>query len=147
MADALRDARLLGELSNLTFISENLIDAYTKVGQTEDAQELLAETMSNAQPGYEAELLRLKGNLCLAQSVLDPVEAETRFRRSIEVSQQQEAKFFELRATICMARLLASQKRRDEARSMLADIYNWFTEGFDTADLKDAKALLDELNV
>ena len=57
-----------------------------------------------------------------------------------------QAKAWELRATTSLARLLASQGRRDEARTMLADIYNWFTEGFDTADLKDAKALLDELN-
>jgi predicted ATPase/class 3 adenylate cyclase len=146
MAEALCEYRRLGALSNLTNISVTLIDAYTKVGQTEEAQELLAEAVSNAQPWDEAELLRLKGKLCLAQPVPDPREAETCFRRSIEVSQQQEAKFFELRATICLARLLASEQRRNEARTMLVEIYNWFTEGFDTADLKDAKALLDELS-
>jgi len=58
----------------------------------------------------------------------------------------QEAKWWDLRATTSLARLLTKQGRRDEARTMLTDIYNWFTEGFDTADLKDAKALLDELN-
>jgi class 3 adenylate cyclase/tetratricopeptide (TPR) repeat protein len=146
MADAVREYRLLGALNNLTIISMPLIGAYTKVGQPENAQELLTEAMSNAEPWNEAELLKLQGNLCLAQPVPDPAEAETCFRRSIQVSQQQEAKFFELRTTICLTRLLASQKRRDEARSMLAEIYNWFTEGFDTTDLKDAKALLDELS-
>ncbi|MBV8360814.1 MAG: tetratricopeptide repeat protein [Deltaproteobacteria bacterium] len=145
MAEAVREYRRLGALSSLTIISEPLIDAYTKVGQTEDAQELLAEAMINVQPWNEAELLRLKGNLCLAQPVPDQREAESCFRRSIEVSRQQEAKFFELRATICLARLLDSQDRREEAHAMLTDIYNWFTEGFDTADLKDAKALLEEL--
>jgi tetratricopeptide (TPR) repeat protein len=145
-AEAVREDRRLGALSNLTFISAPLIDAYTKVGQTAEAQELLAEAMSNAQPWDEAELFRLKGNLCLAQPVPDSREAETCFRRSIEVSQQQEAKFFELHATICLARLLASQDRREEARAMLTDIYNWFTEGFDTIDMKEAKTLLNQLS-
>jgi class 3 adenylate cyclase/tetratricopeptide (TPR) repeat protein len=146
MAEALPEERRLGALSNLTNISEPLIDAYTKVGQTANAQELLAEAVSNGQPCYEAELLRLKGNLCLAQPMPDRREAEACFRRSIEVSQQQEAKFFELRATICLARLLASQNCRAEARAMLTDIYNWFTEGFDTIDMKEAKALLNQLS-
>jgi class 3 adenylate cyclase/predicted ATPase len=74
------------------------------------------------------------------------VEAQTCFERAIEVARKQSAKSFELRATFSLARLLASQGRRDEARTMLADIYGWFTEGFDTADLKDAKALLAELS-
>jgi predicted ATPase len=62
------------------------------------------------------------------------------------VAQRQQAKSRELRATLSLARLLIKQNRHDEARTMLAEIYNWFTEGFDTADLKDAKGLLDELN-
>jgi tetratricopeptide (TPR) repeat protein len=122
MAEALREDRRLGALSNLTIISFLLIDAYTKVGQTEKANELLAEGESNAQPVMEAELLRLKGNLLLAQPVPNQQDAETCFRRSIDVSQQQETKFFELRATICLARLLANQGRREEARTMLAKI-------------------------
>jgi predicted ATPase len=71
-------------------------------------------------------------------------EAQSCFRRAIEIARKQSAESWELRATISLARLLAKQGRRDEARAMLAEIYNWFTEGFDTADLKDAKALLDE---
>jgi predicted ATPase len=67
------------------------------------------------------------------------------FRSAIEVARRQSAKSMELRATTSLARLLAKQGRHDEAGSMLRGIYNWFTEGFDTADLKDAKALLDEL--
>ncbi|MGA7760276.1 MAG: hypothetical protein WCA59_00930 [Candidatus Binataceae bacterium] len=66
-------------------------------------------------------------------------------RQAIEIARRQESRWWELRATISLARLLANQGRRDQARTMLADIYGWFTEGFDTADLKDAKALLDEL--
>jgi predicted ATPase len=72
--------------------------------------------------------------------------AEQDFREAIEVAQRMSAKSWELRATTSLARLLRDTGRRDEARAMLADIYNWFTEGFDTPDLMDAKALLDELN-
>ena len=72
--------------------------------------------------------------------------AETDFRDGIALAQKMQAKTWELRATTSLARLLCDNRRREEARAMLADIYNWFTEGFDTADLKDAKALLDELN-
>jgi hypothetical protein len=122
-----------------------LIDAYTKVGRTAEALELAAEESSNVQPWDQAEALRLGGNLLLAQPVPDQHEAETCFRQSIEISRQQEAKFFELRANICLARLLAKQGRRAEARTMLADIYDWFIEGFGTADMKEEKALLDKL--
>ena len=75
-----------------------------------------------------------------------PNHLKADFRDAIELAQKMGAKMWELRATISFARLLANQGRRDEARSMLAEIYNWFTEGFDTADLKEAKALLDELS-
>ncbi len=73
-------------------------------------------------------------------------EGEGYLRAAIDVARGQEAKWWELRATTDLARLLGSQGRRDEARAMLAEIYGWFTEGFDTRDLKDAKALLDELS-
>jgi len=83
--------------------------------------------------------------LLLRQDDSNTAEAQSSFERAIEIARKQSAKSPELRATTSLARLLASQGRRDEARAMLAEIYNWFTEGFDTADLKDAKALLDEL--
>ena len=72
-------------------------------------------------------------------------EAAQCFREAIDVARRQSAKSWELRATTSLARLLDKQGKRHEARAMLAEIYNWFTEGFDTADLKDAKALLEEL--
>jgi predicted ATPase len=75
----------------------------------------------------------------------DIAGAQNCFQHAIDTARTQSARTFELRATTSLARLLAKQNRRDEARSMLAEIYGWFTEGFDTADLKDAKALLDEL--
>ena len=74
-----------------------------------------------------------------------PQLAEADFREAIALAQKMKAKSWELRATMSLARLLAKQDQRDEARTMLADIYSWFTEGFDTADLKDAKSLLEEL--
>ena len=74
-----------------------------------------------------------------------PDEAENSFRYAIEIARTQSARMWGLRATMSLARLLRDTDRRDEARAMLAPIYGWFTEGFDTADLKDAKALLDEL--
>jgi adenylate cyclase len=74
------------------------------------------------------------------------VEAEGCFRSAIEVARRQAGKSLELRATTSLARLVAKQGRRDEARAMLGEIYGWFTEGFDTADLKDAKGLFDELS-
>jgi len=95
---------------------------------------------------YEARLLRLKGELLLALDSANAAAAERCLRDAIEASSQQGTKSFQLRATTSLARLLAKQGNREEARAMLAQIYHWFTEGFNTADLKDAKALLDELN-
>jgi predicted ATPase len=76
----------------------------------------------------------------------DNAEVEVSFRAAVDTARKQLARFPELRATVSLARLLRDTGRRDEARTMLSEIYNWFTEGFDTADLKDAKALLDELS-
>jgi predicted ATPase len=83
--------------------------------------------------------------LNLVRSPKSLAEAEARFRTLKTVASERHAKSYELRATITVARMLAEQGKRDEARTMLAEIYGWFTEGFDTPDLKDAKALLDEL--
>jgi predicted ATPase len=93
---------------------------------------------------YEADLHRLKGELLLTAGA-PMTDVEYCFRNAITIAQRQQAKSWELRATLSLTRLLMKQGRRDEARAVLAGIYNWFTEGFDTADLKDAKALLDEL--
>jgi class 3 adenylate cyclase/tetratricopeptide (TPR) repeat protein len=92
---------------------------------------------------YRPETLRIRGVLWLRQGNTGQAEAD--FRDAIALAQSMSAKAWELRATMSLARLLAKQGRRDQARATLAEIYNWFTEGFDTADLKDAKTLLDEL--
>jgi predicted ATPase len=91
-------------------------------------------------------LHKAKGELLLAKTPSDVAGAEECFYTAIEIARRQSARSPELRATTSLARLLAKQGKRDEARAMLSDINGWFTEGFDTADLKDAKALLDELS-
>ncbi len=95
---------------------------------------------------YEAELHRLKGELMLARSASNTAAAEQSFRTAIEISRRQHARSWELRATTSLTRLLAKRRKRAEGHAMLAQIYHWFTEGFDTADLKEAKALLDEMD-
>jgi predicted ATPase len=121
-----------------------------KVGRPQEGLEVVEEGFASvAKTGLQLDipwLHHVKGELLLARNPSDGANAEQCFRAAIETAQRQSARSIELRATTSLARLLAKQNRRDEARAMLADIYGWFTEGFDTADLKDAKALLDELN-
>jgi tetratricopeptide (TPR) repeat protein len=95
----------------------------------------------------DTELHRLRGEAILMRDSSATAEAEKAYRKAIEIAKGQSAKWWELRATTSLARLLRDTNRRDEARKMLSEIYNWFTEGFDTADLKDAKAMLDELSI
>jgi len=127
-----------------------LAEAYAKAGDIGQAHalldEALATTRSRGDRYFEAEILRRKGETLLMRELEDRQAAERCFREAIELARQQAAKSWELRATTSLARLLRNTDRRDEARAMLADIYGWFTEGFDTADLRDAKALLDDLS-
>jgi predicted ATPase len=88
---------------------------------------------------------RLAGEIALKSLVPDPEKAEAHLERALAVAHQQQAKSWELRAAMSMARLWRDQGKRDEARELLAPVYGWFTEGFDTRDLKEAKALLEEL--
>jgi predicted ATPase len=127
-----------------------LAEGYGASERADVGLDTVAEALElSAQSGErwcEAELYRLKGELHLIKDADSWKEAEQCFRTAIAVALEQRAKSLELRAATSLTRLLAKQgKRRDEARAMLAEIYNWFTEGFDTADLRDAKALLDEL--
>src|SRR5208282_5308617 len=126
-----------------------LVEAHLKMKQPAVGLQVLEEVFSRVEPTgervYESELYRLKGELPLVQNAENAAQAEQSFRTAIEIAQAQSAKSWELRATTSLARLLAKQGKRDEAPTMLAEIYNWFTEGFDTADLKDAKALLEML--
>jgi predicted ATPase len=126
-----------------------LAEACASLGRIDEAMTVLNETFPIAeteQHYYEAELHRLRGELLQMRADADLEGAERCFRNAIDIARRQSARSWELRATTSLARLLDRQDRRDEARAMLAEIYNWFTEGFDTADLNDAKALLDELS-
>jgi predicted ATPase len=95
---------------------------------------------------YAAEVYRVKGELLLQQAVPDPQQAEACFHRAIDIARRQQAKSRELRAAMRLSRLWQQQGKHEAARQMLAEIYGWFTEGFDTADLQEAKALLAALS-
>jgi predicted ATPase len=125
----------------------SLAQACGRVGETEEALCLLDEaiglTDKNEERCWEAELHRLKGKLLLVQG--DEAEAESCFERAIAVARRQEAKSWELRAATSLGRLWQAKGRRQEAREMLGACYGWFSEGFDTADLREARALIDAL--
>ena len=127
-----------------------LAEARTRIGRFDAAASALTEALACADEQeeryYESEMHRVKGDLLLKQNRSSSIEALACLKRAVEVASNQSAKSLELRATMSMARLLASQGHHAEARTMLSAIYNWFTEGCDTADLKDAKTLLDELS-
>jgi class 3 adenylate cyclase/tetratricopeptide (TPR) repeat protein len=131
------------------YLCAPLADAYGQVSQFEDGLRMMDEALVNrANTGerfWDAELYRLKGELLRAQSVDNQAEAETCFRQALAVSRSQQAKSLELRAATSLARLWQSQGKRQEAYDLLAPIYGWFTAGFDTTDLQDAKTLLDAL--
>jgi predicted ATPase len=126
-----------------------LAEAHGTRGEPEAGLTVLTEALTLAETTgerwYEPELYRLKGALLLQQSSDNHTEAETCFQHSISIAQSQQAKSLELRAATSLARLWQQQGKRQEAHDLLAPVYEGFTEGFDTADLKDAKALLDEL--
>jgi len=122
-----------------------------RVGRTAEALGMLNKGLEHikrtSEKVHQADMLRLRGELLLMRDGGAAAEAEGCFRMALEVARAREAKWFELRATTSLAKLLAKRDRHDEARAKLAEIYGWFTEGFDTADLKDAKAFLEELSV
>jgi len=117
-------------------------------GQVEEAVTQLDEALKiverTGERFFAAELNRHKGQLLLRQGHTEA--AEELYREALSIAREQEAKLWELRAAVSLARLRSDQDRRAKARDLLAPVYGWFTEGFDTADLKEAKALLDELS-
>ena len=125
-----------------------LAELYGKVGQTEAGLTVLTEVLANVHNTglcyCEAELYRLKGVLLLQHSA-EPQEAEESFQQALVIARHQEAKSLELRAAMSLSRLWQQQGKRDEARELLAPVYGWFTEGFDTVDMQEAKALLEAL--
>jgi len=125
-----------------------LAQGYMKAGRTEEGLATLAGALKmaneNEERWYEAELYRLRGELFVMQG--DKTEAEANYHKAIEVARGQGAKFFELRATVSVCRLWEERGKSAQARQMLEEIYGWFTEGFDTVDLQEARALLEELS-
>jgi predicted ATPase len=126
-----------------------LADVHGTMRQPETGLAVVAEALTHAdktgERWYEPELHRLKGELLLQQALDHQAEAESCFHHALDIARNQQAKSLELRAATSLARLWQQQRKRDEARQVLVAVYNWFTEGFDTVDLKDAKTLLDAL--
>ena len=126
-----------------------LAHAYGAMGQPEAGLTALTEALAlvdaTGERWYEPELYRLKGELLLQCSSDNQADAESCFHHALDIARSQQAKSFELRTATSLAKLWYQQGKRHEAHDLLAPVYNWFTEGFDTADLKDAKALLDAL--
>jgi predicted ATPase len=141
--------QMTGMETGLTTMFCMLADAYLTARKTEEGLQAVAQGLAvvekNKERVFAAELWRLQGEL-LFQAKADSAEVESGYQQAIAIAQQQSAKSWELRATASLARLWQQQGKPADARQMLADIYDWFTEGFDTADLQDAKALLDELH-
>jgi predicted ATPase len=129
-----------------------LASAYANLGKFDSARrcvgEALAAVESTKERWWEAEINRIAGEIVLIDPVAEvakaEAEAEAYFQRALVIALQQQAKSWELRAAMSMARLWRDQGKREEARDLLAPVFGWFTEGFDTLDLKEAKALLDE---
>jgi predicted ATPase len=126
-----------------------LAEASAKVGRLEEGLTRLAEALGvvndTGERRWEAELYRLKGEVLLARATGQDTEAETCFRQALDIARHQQAKSLELRAAMSLSRLWQRQDKRDAARQVFAEAYGWFTEGFDTADLQEAKAMLEAL--
>jgi predicted ATPase len=127
-----------------------LAEAYGAGGHPDEGLEVLAEAlavMDTTEARFsEAEFYRLKGTLLLKQAVPDATQAEACFQQALTVARHQQAKAWELRAAMSLARLWQQQGKRADARELLAPIYGWFTEGFETADLQEARVLLTTLS-
>jgi class 3 adenylate cyclase/predicted ATPase len=141
--------RSTGSTIFLPVLLSHLARACAELGQFDEAWGYIYEAMTavetTKETWYEADVHRIAGEIALMSPERDAAKAEASFERALAVARTQQAKSFELRAAMSMARLWRDQKRHDEARELLAPVYGWFTEGFDTLDLKQAKALLDEL--
>jgi predicted ATPase len=126
-----------------------LAEAVGRLGQVEEGLHLLAEALAaletNAQGDMLVEAHRLRGELLLRQATPDAIQAEACFQQALAIARRQQAKSWELRAVTSLSRLRQEQGKRAEAYDLLTPIYGWFTEGFDTADLQEAQALLEEL--
>jgi tetratricopeptide (TPR) repeat protein len=141
--------RSTGATWGVSFYLSCLARAYADLGQFDDAWRCIGEAMTavetTKEKWCEADIHRIAGEIVLLSPELNAAKAEAYFERALAVARKQQAKSWELRAAMSMARLLRDQGKWAEARDLLAPVYGWFTEGFDTLDLKEAKALLGEL--
>jgi len=141
--------RTTGAALNVPYLCTVLADAAAHLGHPEDGLQALAEAHTlveqQEERWWEAEVYRLRGVLLLRQPGTPQAEAETWLQRALDVAHRQEAKSLELRAAMSLSRLWQQQGKRAEAYERLAPLYAWFTEGFDTADLQEARALLEAL--
>ncbi len=149
MRSVLEDNRASGVGLGNSWLFAHLAGAHKKAGRVEEGLAVVAEGMAfvtkTGERMMEAELHRVKGDLLLALTTSDQAGAETAFRDALELARRQSGKLWELRAATSLARIWQQHGRKKEARELLAPVYDWFTEGFDTSNLKEAKALLDEL--
>jgi len=149
ITSAITELRSTGATGIVPLYLGYLAGAYAKLGQFGDARRAIDEAITAVETTkerwWEAHLYRMAGEIALMSPEPDTAKAEAYFARALAVARKQQAKSWELRAAMSMARLKRDQGKRDEARALLASVYGWFTEGFDTLDLKEAKALLDEL--
>ena len=141
--------RTTGATSWMPFLLPHLARAHAELGQFETARRCIGEAMTAAETTKEtwceAEIHRTAGEIALMSPEPDAAKAQAHFERAIAIARMQEAKSWELRAATSLARLWRDHGKRQQARDLLAPVYGWFTEGFDTADLKEANTLLDEL--
>jgi predicted ATPase len=149
MRTGLADAEATGARMMRPMFCALLTRAYGQTGQLDEAMRMLSDTLQaveeSGQRHYEAEAHRFRGELHLRKMHPDFEQAEGSFQHALSIARRQQAKSWELRAATSLARLWRDQGRRAQAHNLLAPVYRWFTEGLETADLKDAKALLDEL--
>jgi predicted ATPase len=149
MSSGITAWRSTGATIFATFHLSQLARAYAGINQYDEAWRYIGEAMAfveaSKQRWYEAELHRIAGDIALRSPQMDAAKAQAYFERALAIGRQQQAKSWELWAAMSMARLWRDQGKRTEARDLLAPIYGWFAEGFDTPDLKEAKALLEAL--
>jgi predicted ATPase len=149
IASGIAEMRSTGTTLWMPLFLSHLALANAEAGQLDQAWANIHEAMTTLETTkenwYEAEINRVAGEIALLSPEREATKAEAYFARALEVARQQQAKSWELRAAMSMARLWRDQGKRREARDLLAPVYGWFTEGFETLDLREARALLDDL--
>jgi predicted ATPase len=150
MRQAMAAWRAMGAGATVSWHLALLAEACEKAGQAAEGLTVLDEALSHVditgERFYAAQVYRLQGELLLQQAIPDEALAETCLRQALDIARHQQAKSWELRAAMSLSRLWQQQGKRAEAYQLLAETYGWFTEGFETADLREAKGLLDALS-